>query len=254
MKKKTTFFLIVLIGTMLCGCRQKEEEWSAQTIQPIPIVEVSETMIAMEKEKEEPVKTEEWVFEKEVDLKKMQEENNPDIYAWIYIPDTEIDYPILQHATDNSYYLNYNMDGTKGYPGCIYSENYNAKDFSDPVTILYGHNMKDGSMFAGLHQYEEIEYFRNHSNIYIYVPEGILVYEIFAAYEYRDWHILLNHDFDDKEAYQKYVEEIYTMKGNFNTEIEVNENSKILTLSTCDAEETDKRYLVQGVLSRTIAF
>lgn len=254
MKKKSAFFLIMFIGTMLCGCRQKEEEWSVQTIRSIPIVESSEALSAVEGEQQEHVESEEWILHKEVDLKKMQKENNADIYAWITIPDTKIDYPVLQHATDNSYYLNYNLDGSKGYPGCIYSENYNAKDFSDPVTILYGHNMKDGTMFAGLHQYENADFFENHPYIYVYVSDGILVYDIFAAYEYKDCHILLNHDFEDKSVYQKYLEEIYSMEGNFNAEIEINEYCNILTLSTCVAEEADKRYLVQGVLSRTIAF
>lgn len=54
---------------------------------------------------------------------------NPDVYAWIYVPGTSVNYPILQSATDNSYYLDYNIDGTKGYPGCVYSENINSKDF-----------------------------------------------------------------------------------------------------------------------------
>ena len=66
-----------------------------------------------------------------VDFDKLQTETNADIYAWIYIPDTNIDYPVLQHPTDDTRYLNYNIDGSKGYPGCIYTEKANAKDFSD---------------------------------------------------------------------------------------------------------------------------
>ncbi|HBA46218.1 MAG TPA: hypothetical protein DCZ91_00130, partial [Lachnospiraceae bacterium] len=73
--------------------------------------------------------------EKEVDFADLQENTNQDIYAWIYIPDTKIDYPVLQHPTDNTYYLNYNLDGSRGYPGCIYTEDYNEKDFSDPNTV-----------------------------------------------------------------------------------------------------------------------
>ena len=60
---------------------------------------------------------------KHLEMKKV----NPDIYAWIYIPGTEIDYPVLQHPSDDSYYLNYNMNGTRGYPGCIYTEKENNK-------------------------------------------------------------------------------------------------------------------------------
>lgn len=73
--------------------------------------------------------------EKNLDWDSLHEENQ-DIYAWIYVPNTTVDYPILQHPTDNSYYLNYNIDGTKGYPGCIYTEDYNSKDFSDINTVI----------------------------------------------------------------------------------------------------------------------
>ena len=94
-------------------------------------------------------------------------EINPDVYAWISIPGTSIDYPILQHASDNTYYLNYNIDGSYGYPGCIYTENLNSKDFTDSNTVIYGHNMKNGSMFAGLHQFEDSNFFAQNNKVYI---------------------------------------------------------------------------------------
>jgi sortase B len=189
--------------------------------------------------------------DKEVDFETLQTETNADIYAWIYIPDTMIDYPVLQHPTDNSYYLNYNIDGSKGYPGCIYTENYNAKDFSDPVTVMYGHNMKSGAMFAGLHKFEDSEYFDEHQYIYIYTPDKLLVYEIFAAHIYGNQHILLNHNFESEyevDAYLEEIEDTRSMKYNRREGVEVNSKSHILTLSTCVANQSDKRYLVQGVL------
>lgn len=189
--------------------------------------------------------------EKEIDFGDLLENTNADIYAWIYIPDSLIDYPVLQHPTDNLYYLNHNLDGGSGYPGCIYSENYNELDFTDPNTVLYGHNMKNGSMFAGLHKYEDSEYFEEHPYVYIYTPEKLLVYEIFAAYEYSSEHILYNHDFRDKAAYQTYLEDIFGMRSmncNLRGDVEVTSDDRILTLSTCIANKPDKRYLVQGVL------
>jgi sortase B len=191
------------------------------------------------------------VPEKKVDFSILQEETNPDIYAWIYIPDTMIDYPVLQSADDNLYYLNYNIDGSKGYPGCIYTENYNSKDFSDPVTVMYGHNMKNGSMFAGLHKFEDGEYFDSHRYIYIYTPDKLFVYEIFASHQYSDDHILLNHDFTDSASVEKYLSEIENardMVHNIREGVEVTAADHILTLSTCVANQSDRRYLVQGVL------
>lgn len=190
--------------------------------------------------------------EKEVDFAELQENTNEDIYAWIYIPDTKIDYPVLQHPTDNTYYLNYNLDGSRGYPGCIYTEDYNEKDFTDPNTVLYGHNMKNGTMFAGLHKYGDSEYLEEHPYVYIYTEEGLLVYEIFAAYQSGDEHILYAHDsFEDRKVYGKYLEEILDMRsmGSVLKEgAEVTEDSRIITLSTCISGKPSNRFLVQGVL------
>lgn len=189
--------------------------------------------------------------EKNVDFETLKEQTNADIYAWIYIPDTMIDYPILQHATDNTYYLKYNIDGSKGYPGCIYTENYNSMDFTDPVTVIYGHNMKNGSMFAGLHKFEDSEYFEEHPYVYIYTPEKLFVYEIFSACIYSDRHILLNHDFSDRVSFDHYLSEIESVREmgtNRREDVEVTVDDHIIVLSTCVANKSDKRYLVQGVL------
>ena len=189
--------------------------------------------------------------EKEVDFENLWENTNPDIYAWIYIPDSVIDYPVVQHPTDNIYYLNHNLDGSKGYPGCIYSEDYNTKDFTDPNTVFYGHNMKNGTMFAGLHKFEDAEYFEQNPYVYIYTPDKLLVYEVFASYEHSDEHLLYNHDFTDKNTYQMYIDEIFdtrSMNCNLREDVQVTSDSRILTLSTCIANKPNNRYLVQGVL------
>ena len=78
---------------------------------------------------------------------------NPDVYAWITVPGTQVDYPILQSASDNGYYLDHTIDGEEKPEGSIFTENYNSKDFEDPNTVIYGHNMKNGSMFRTLHDY-----------------------------------------------------------------------------------------------------
>ena len=105
--------------------------------------------------------------EKDIDFAALQEENS-DVYAWIYVPGTNVDYPVLQHPEDDTYYLEHNMDGSKGLPGCIYSESVNTKDFTDPNTVLYGHNMKNGSMFASLHNFEDQQVFEENPYFYIY--------------------------------------------------------------------------------------
>ena len=191
------------------------------------------------------------VPEKTVDFAELKENTNEDIYAWIYIPDTKIDYPVLQHPTDNYYYLNYNLDGSKGYPGCIYTEDYNRKDFTDPVTVMYGHNMKNGTMFAGLHRYSDSLYMEEHPYVYIYTEEGLLVYEVFSAHEYSDAHILYNHDYTQSTEFEGYLEDIRNARDMgrvLREDVEVTEESRILTLSTCIANKPNNRFLVQGVL------
>ena len=90
---------------------------------------------------------------------------NPDIYAWIRIPDTQIDYPVLQREEDDTYYLRHNSSGRYAFAGSIYTEEANSRDFKDPMTVLYGHNMRDGSMFQNLH-FLRIKHFCGTSGIF----------------------------------------------------------------------------------------
>lgn len=179
-------------------------------------------------------------------------EQNKDIYAWIYVPDTKVDYPVLQHPTDNSYYLNYNIDGTKGFPGCIYTENYNSKDFSDIHTVIYGHNLKDKTMFTSLHNFENKDVFSKEHYIYIYTPDYVFVYRIFAAYEFSAIHLLDNYDYTNEYVYEDYLKKIYATTdrvANVKEDIKVTTEDKIVTLSTCTRDsDSSKRFLVTGVL------
>lgn len=178
-------------------------------------------------------------------------EINEDVYAWITVPGTVIDYPILQHATDNTYYLNYNIDGSYGYPGCIYTENLNSKDFTDNNTVIYGHNMKNGTMFAGLHKFEDASFFEENTKVYIYTPEKELSYTIFAAYIYDDRHLMYSFDFSDSQVYATYLEDIQNMRSMnalIREDITVTAEDKIVTLVTCIGNQPSKRLLVQAVL------
>lgn len=179
-------------------------------------------------------------------------EQNKDIYAWIYVPDTTVDYPVLQHPTDNSYYLNRNIDGTKGYPGCIYTEDYNSKDFSDIHTVIYGHNLKAKTMFSSLHNFEKDDFFSKEHYIYIYTQDYVFVYRIFAAYEFSAIHLLDNYDYTNEYVYADYLKQIYKTTdrvANVKEDIKVTTDDKIVTLSTCTSDhDSNRRFLVTGVL------
>lgn len=182
-------------------------------------------------------------------------ELNPDVYAWLEIPGTIISYPVLQHATDDAYYLNHTIDYREGRPGAIYSERYNETDFSEFIHILYGHNMRNGSMFADLHKYEDQEFLNENSEIYIYTPDRIFVYQIFAAVVTGDRHIMYLYDFSSEAGKQQYLDDLYKKTDSRNRYlegVEVTTEDKILTLSTCVYGEKDRRYLVNGVLKEVI--
>ncbi len=193
------------------------------------------------------------VTDRTIDFAALKEEVNEDIYAWLTVPGTVIDYPVLQHPEEPDYYLEYNIDGTKGRPGCIYTQLMNSKDWTDPNTVLYGHNMRVGTMFADLHLFEDPDFFEENRYIYIYTEDGrILVYEIFAAYAFNDAHLLLQFDFNTEEGYQSYLDGIRENDGlsdNFDYTRELTAQDRIITLSTCIRGKNNQRYLVQGVLT-----
>ena len=177
------------------------------------------------------------------------EELNPDIYAWIYIPNSEISFPVLQSTTkrNDDYYLHHNYDGSYGYPASIYTQRRNAKDFSDPVTVVYGHDMKDGSMFAGLHEYASGDYMLEHPYVFIYRPDEVLVYEVFAAVSFDDRLILEAYeDFANETDVDMFLEDLRKAEGvdhQWDDSVITSSDNQFLVLSTCE-ERSDQRFLV----------
>lgn len=191
------------------------------------------------------------VSERKIDFASMQADVNEDIYAWVYVPGTKVDYPILQRSGNNDFYLDHDLNGKKASCGSIYTENYNKKDFNDNHTVVYGHNMKNGSMFKSLRNYDDKDFFEENKYIYIYTEADTRVYEIFGAYEYTDEHLLLNYKTDNAGGFQKYLDMVKKQpdaSGHFNRELTVNSSDKIITLSTCISGKDGSRYLVQGKL------
>lgn len=183
---------------------------------------------------------------------KKLKKDNKDIYSWIYIPNTNVDYPVVQASADkpDDFYLNHNIHKQSEFAGSIYSEKHNAKDYSDPVTVLYGHNMNNGSMFKTLHNFEDPLFFRKNKYIYVYMPKRKLTFKVYSAYVYDNRHILNSFDFNKKKIlkkYQKYTLNPESMTRN-TRKVALNKDSKILTLSTCTSGAENTRYLVQGVL------
>jgi len=174
---------------------------------------------------------------------------NPDIYAWMYIPGTEVNYPILQREGDDSFYLHHDSEGKTSKAGAIYTEGtYTEKDFSDPVTLVYGHNMRNRSMFGSLQTiYSTLEGVKTYQDIMIYLPEEELHYKIFATAPHDMRHILYYNDFTDPEVFQAFLEQVLSARSinaSIDKSVEVTVEDQLLILSTCLRGDSHQRYLL----------
>ena len=172
---------------------------------------------------------------------------NPDIVGWLYIDVEDISYPIVR-ADDNDYYLHRTFEKTENFAGSIFMECKNSGDFSDRNTILYGHNMKDGSMFGKLSSLYDFQDYLIDDSFWVITPD--------AAYRYKLFN--LERTVSDGDVYTLFPEGAAGLKEYIEARVkeslvkfdigEYDENSKIITLSTCVSSDGDGRFVVQGIL------
>lgn len=206
-------------------------------------------------QEEEEVSEEAEEVEIPIDFEKLWKQNE-DVYAWIQIPGTHVDFPVLQHPSDDEYYLYYNIDKQwDAAVGAIFSQgSYNAKDFSDFNTILYGHRMgvENPLMFYDLRLYWDDDYMDEHRDIFIYTPTNIYHYKVFAAVVSDNRHHMVYYDEfkddEDKQAYLDYLWNTRDMRNQYRDDVEVTVDDRILTLSTCIRWEKTNRLLIGAVL------
>ncbi|MCH5184045.1 MAG: class B sortase [Oscillospiraceae bacterium] len=181
-----------------------------------------------------------------------------DIYAWLDIPDAGISYPVVQSQTDDSFYLDHSIDGKKDENGTLFTEHaYNGLTFSDPVTIIYGHNMRSGAMFGLLQeQFSQKDWFDAHEKIIVYQPERELHYQVFAAVPYGTKHILYQYRcFRDPSALTEFLDVVYNIRKfgkNYREGCTVTQDDRVLILSTCLPRSADGRYLVLAKLEKVV--
>jgi len=182
----------------------------------------------------------------EVDFASLQAVN-PDVAAWIRFPNPDIiDYPVV-YSSDNSYYLKHTFDGTANSSGAIFMDMNNKRDFSDPNVILYGHAMKNKSMFGSLKQFRDQEFCAENSYFFIYTPDGgVYQYQICAVYEAADTSDSYTVSFGTAGEYRNYLETIKS-RSFFDTGAALSDTSRLVTLSTCTNVTESGRLLVQGV-------
>jgi sortase B len=172
------------------------------------------------------------------------QKRNSDVTGWIYIPGTKIDEAIVR-GENNDTYLRADVDGNYNYAGCIFMDQNNERDFNDMNTVIYGHNMKNGSRFHDVRYYvnEWDKYYSEHPYIYIYLPDGsVNVYKVIGSGNIKDSSEL----YYIRNDYEQYVSEIKASASHF---VEVDEEEKpIIMLSTCNSSVDDERYVVWGQL------
>lgn len=175
------------------------------------------------------------------------QETNEDIYAWITVDNTQINYPVLQNEKDD-YYLEHCINLKKGLPGCIYTNSCSKEDFSAWNTVIYGHNMKNGTMFGSLKI--EKDFFDSLSTVTIITKEQKICYQIFAIVEFSDTYIPDTYNEESVSDREKYILDIKKAaeeNGYIREDINITTETPIITLSTCIRGKENKRLLVIAV-------
>lgn len=244
--KKLVPIIIVILAVILClSCfmimKDKSESKAEKDAfdQLTQIVEIDE---AEQKDTEPDVL-------KKRDLTPLVEEN-PDCVGWIYIEGTEVDYPVMHTPNAPQKYLRLSYEGESSTAGVPFLQETCSVEGDN--LIVYGHNMRNGSMFQNLHKFEDEAFFKKHKEVYVYTPKKTYTYTIFAAYKFDDRHLLKTFNFKNKKKFENYlrnVKNIRDMGSHVRKDQEVTSNDKIITLSTCVGGQPNNRYLVQAVLT-----
>lgn len=166
-----------------------------------------------------------------------------DTVAWLFAPGTRINYVIAQ-GSDNDYYLNHLLDGTVANGGTLFVDCRCNADFTNWNTIIYGHHMKNGTMFAGLMDYQDPDYYEEHPVMYLYVPGKRYKLELIAGYTTDIYDMVFSIPIT-KEERGEIIAHAASVSS-FISGVTVSEEDKLVTLSTCSYAYEDARYVVIG--------
>lgn len=174
-------------------------------------------------------------------LGKLREENE-DTVGWIAFDHLDISYPIMQ-CEDNVYYLNHTFSGEENSAGSIFMEAENTSDFQDCHTIVYGHNMKNLSMFGRLKKYKTEDFYQGNEYFTIYTESAVYRYQIFAFYDIPEDGDVYTIGFEADDTFQTFVDAM-KKRSYYDTGVSVTKEDKVITLSTCSTE--GNRFVVHG--------
>lgn len=178
-----------------------------------------------------------------INFDELKEINN-DIVGWIYFENIYINYPIVK-GKDNSYYLEHTFKNNINSSGSIFMDYRNNSEFKDLNTVIYGHNMRNGSMFGNLMKLKEEDFYKENSNFWILTNNGRYKCEIFSLYIDESTSESYTIVFKDKEKYSEYLNMILE-KSMYKTSINPTVNDSMITLSTCATAEGSSRFIVHA--------
>lgn len=187
-----------------------------------------------------------------IDFEALQKQN-PDIHAWLQVPGADVNHPVSQRPGADVYYLHSDVSGNYSDGGSLFTqESYNSTDFTDPATVIYGHQMADGSMFGDLQPWVSRVDFSQGEYFYVYRPGQQLTYRVYAAVPWSSRHILYYYDFSEESSFDLFFKSVRAMGHNVNAQV-VEEfapefGDRIVILETCLAGDESRRFLVIGVL------
>ena len=184
-----------------------------------------------------------------------------DVYAWLEVPDFskilgtdhELSYPVAQHPSDRSYYLSRDLDGNSNKAGTIFSEavcegkTINGRDLNDPVTVLYGHNQANRTMFGGLQSMLKNMDFSQQHLVYMYQKDRRVTYQIVGGVQYDTSHIIYYHDFTNDEVFNSFFDQLWKETDsttNLDKDNKPVAGDKVLILSVCKNGDDAHRYLI----------
>ncbi|WP_394895992.1 class B sortase [Clostridium baratii] len=172
---------------------------------------------------------------------------NEDYKMWIEVPNTNINYPVVQ-GKDNNFFLNNDFNKKESRSGAIFMDYKNNID-KDKNIIIYGHNMKNKSMFQNLMKFKDEEFWKENNKIILTIDGKTYEYEIFSSYISNAKDIDLKTNFENDDEYLKYIDDI-KKKSIFHRDMNIKSNDRIITLSTCSYEKDDARMIIHGRLKR----
>lgn len=189
----------------------------------------------------------------QVDFRALKEEN-PEIFAWIYIPDTSIDAPVAQSGESDEYYASHNITKENDENGALYIEAANLTSMCDFNTVIHGNTAEDGEsgLFAELYQFSDPDYFDSHEQMYLYLEDNVLTYEIFAAYERENNSLIRTYDFTYLSGCDQFLKDMYGIRS-MNMMIrsgweDVTPYHFLVTLTTSRGKDSDSQFVVLAAL------